>query len=694
MGLIPAMDLAKIDYDITEKNPKIPGYDVIKLADGFISYKETYQSLMLMNGLKDCNPEEISIKDLNAKMTWVNVLDNFGGRVKSDGLSNFKDLMYDPITVEISRDYQLPETYHEALIYASNLLVDNKMVKHTDISTNRYRTNEVIAAQFYRAISDSYKEYALSNKHERIVGMTIKQSAVLDLIMQQNNTSDLSIFQPLLEIETKNTISTKGVTGMNSDRAYGIDKRGYDDSMVNVIAQATGFASTVGVNRQTTINPNITGGRGYFKQSGTDNMSVTNTFCMTEALSPFAVTSDDPFRNDMTFVQTSKHTTPVANSMPMLVTTGADAAMPYLASDMFAYKAKEGGTVTEVTDEYMMVKYKSGKTDFIRLDEQTMKNSDGGFYVPLQLVTDLKKGSSFKKGEILAYDPKSFNKTVGDTQLAYTLGTMVKAAIQTTEDGFEDSGKFSEWLSEAMASEIIVCKEVNLTRGTNILQMIQKGTKVKEGDPLLVFNTGFDEEDANILIKNLNNEDGDISTIGRNVIKSKVTGVVSDIKIYRTCDIEELSESLQKIVKKREAEISKIKKLAGDKANDILLDANYKLPTTGKLKNVDGVLIEFFMKYNDKMAVGDKLVALNANKNVAMDVYKDEDAPYTDFRPDEAIDQITSASSMDGRMVTSIMKTGALNKLMIEMSRKACDIYGVKWKDLHEINEYFNGKNK
>lgn len=694
IGLIPAMDLAKIEYDITEKNPKIDGYDVIRLADGYLSYKESYQALMLMNGLKDCNPEEISIKDLNAKMTWVNVLDNFGGRVKSDGLSNFKDLMYDPITVEISRDYQLPETYHEALIYASNLLVDNKMVKHTDISTNRYRTNEVIAAQFYRAISESYKEYALSNKHGRIVPMTMKQSAVLDLIMQQNNTSDLSIFQPLLEIETRNTISTKGVTGMNSDRAYGIDKRGYDDSMVNIIAQATGFASTVGVNRQTTINPNITGGRGYFKQSGVDNMSVTNTFCMTEALSPFAVTSDDPFRNDMTFVQTSKHTTPVANSMPMLVTTGADAAMPYLASDMFAYKAKESGTVIEITDEYMLVKYKSGKTDFIRLDEQTMKNSDGGFYVPLKLKTDLKKGSSFKKSEILAYDPKSFNKSVGGSQLAFSIGTMVKAAIQTTEDGFEDSGKFSEWLSEAMASEIVICKEVNLTRGTNIIQMIQKGTPVKEGDPLLIFNTGFDEDDANILIKNLNNEDGDISTIGRNVIKSKVTGVVSDIKIYRTCDIEELSESLQKIVKKRESEIAKIKKLAGDKANDILLDANYKLPNTGKLKNVDGVLIEFFMKYTDKMAVGDKLVALNANKNVAMDVYKNEDAPYTDFRPHEAIDQITSASSMDGRMVTSIMKTGALNKLMIEMGRKACDIYGVKWKDLHEIKEYFDSQNK
>jgi uncharacterized membrane protein YoaK (UPF0700 family) len=77
-----------------------------------------------------------------------------------------------------------------------------------------------------------------------------------------------------------------------------------------------------------------------------------------------------------------------------------------------------------------------------------------------------------------------------------------------------------------------------------------------------------------------------------------------------------------------------------------------------------------------------------------MDVYDDEDAPYTDYRPNEAIDQITSASSMDGRMITSIMKTGALNKLMIELARHACEMNGLKWKDLHEIREDYLKNNQ
>ena len=686
IGLTKAMDLAKIQYEISEKKTRDPDWDTIKLNDAYINYKQSYDSMMLMNGLKDCNIEDYSIKDINSKMTWVEMLDNFGGRIKSDGLDNFKDLMYDPITIEVSKDYGLPETYHEALIYGSNLLVDNKYIDHKDLSTNRYRTNEVIAAQFYRVITDSYKEYAIQNKHGRQVAMSIKQSAVIDLILAQNTTSDLSIFQPLSEIETKNAISTKGVTGMNSDRAYKIDKRGYDDSMINIIAQSTGFAGTVGVNRQTTINPQIVGGRGYFKTTGEESMNIVNTLGITEALSPFMLTSDDPFRNDMTFVQTSKHTTPIEYASPLLVTTGADAAMPYLCSDMFAHKAKKKGKVKEINDKYMIVEYFDGTTEFVNLDEQTMKNSDGGFYITLQLRTDLKVGQAVKEDTILAYDKKSFSTKIGSGQVSYNMGCITKMAILTSEDGYEDSGVCSEWLSEAMSSDIVVMKPVTLPPMTNVIKIVNKGQPIDEGEPMIIFQNAFDEEDANLLLKNLNNEDGDVSEIGRNVVKSKVTGVIADIKIYRTCELDEMSESLRKICTSYENKIKAIKKVSDKASNDVHTDSIEKLPQVGKLKHVDGVLIEIYMRYHDKLSVGDKLSS-NANKNVLMDVYKDEDAPYTDYRPNEEIDLISSCSALDGRMITSVMKIGALNKVMVELSRSVCDIMGVKWDTIHEIKE-------
>ena len=688
IGLTRAMDMANIKYDISEKKVRDITHDSIKLKDGYINYELTYEAMMLMNGLKDCNTEDISIADINSKMTWVEMLENFGGRIKSDGLDNFKDLMFDPITIEVCKDYDLPYTYHEALIYASDLLVDNKYTIHKDLSSNRYRTNEVVAAQFYRALSASYKDYALQSKHGRKATMTMNKSAVIDLILAQNTTSDLSVFQPLLEIEAKSMISTKGVTGMNSVDAYKIDRRGYDDSMVNIIAQATGFASTVGMNRQTTINPNINGRRGYFGKADLNDVSITNTLCMTEALSPYVVSSDDTFRNYMTFVQSSKHSTPIEYGTPLLVTTGADAAMPYLSSDMFCHKAKASGEITELTDRYMIVTYKDGSKEYINLDEQTMKNSDGGFYITLKLRTDLKQGSKVKPNQILAYDNKSFSNRVGSGQVSYNLGCLTKVAIMTTEDGFEDSGVCSEWLSEAMSSDIVVMKDINLPASTNILFIAKKGQSIREGDPILIFQNAFEERDANILLKNLNDEDGDVSEIGRNVIKSKVTGRISDIKIYRTCEIDDnMSESMKKIITSYERDVNKLRKLASECTNkdNVQLAQAGVLPAVGKLKNSDGVLIEIYMEYHDKLSVGDKITNLNANKNIIMSQYSNEDAPYTDFRPNEAIDAINSCSAIDGRMICSPFLVGGLNKLMIELWRKSCDILGIKWPTLHEI---------
>lgn len=693
VGLSKALELADIKYTITEKklaSKNDTTKDTIKFADAYLTYDVTYASSMLMNGLKDCNTEDYSIKQINSKNMWVEMLDNFGGRIKSDGLDNFKDLEFDPISISICRDYNLPDNYYDALVYANNLLCDNKYTEQKDLSSNRCRTNEVIAVIFYQEMGKAYAEYAnASRRGANGAVMFIKQSAVIDSVLSLNTTSDLSIFQPLSEIEAKNTISFKGTIGMNQERAYSMDKRGYDKSMVNIIAQATGFASTVGVNRQTSVNPNITGGRGYFKNSGEENMNTANTLSITEALSPFTLTSDDPFRNAMTFVQTSKHTTPIEKGCPLLVTTGADAAMPYLTSDMFCHKAKKNGIVKEIVpDKYLLVEYNDGTSEYVTLEERTMKNSDGGFYIPLQLITDLKVGSKVKENTILAYDKKSFSKAVGDgTQLAYNLGCVAKIAIMTTEDGYEDSAVGSEWISEAMASDIVVMKNIDLPAQTQILKMPKKGDKIVEGEPMLIFQNAYDEEDANMLLKALNDDEDAVSEIGRNTINAKVTGVIQDVKLYRTVELDELSDSLKKIFTSREKDIKKYSNIASKCENDTdsLFDPADRLECNGKLKNVDGVRIEIYMKYHDKLSVGDKVVANSANKMVLMNVYSDKDAPYTDYRPNEAIDLVGSASAIDGRMITSNFKLGALYKCMIELHRYCCEKLGIKWKTLHEI---------
>lgn len=686
-GLITALNKAKVKYELFEKRPKYdPAYDIIKFKDGYLRYYIEYDSSLLLNGLKDCDTENYSIKDINDKEMWVDFLDLFGGRIKADGLDNFYDLTMDPITVDICKIYGLPTDYIELLAYANLLLSDNKYNKHVDITGNRYRTNEQIAALTYEAISEAYEQYKLQIKNGRNKpSMSMKQSIVIDKLMEQPTFSDLSVFSPLLEFESASSVSFKGKSGMNTDRSYGLDKRIFDKSMTNVLALSTGFAGNVGLTRQVTIDKNITGKRGLIKESNPEDMNTTKSLCMTEALTPYGTTHDDPFRTAMTFVQTSKHAMRTKKQSPLLITNGADEALPYLCSDMFSFKAKGAGEVTEVTKDYMIITYKDETKDFVDLREIIRKNSDGGVFEVLKLDTDLKVGAKVKEGQIVAYDKKSFVNNTGSGNLSASVGILSKVAILETDEGYEDSAIISNRLSENLMSEVVIQKPVLLDASTNVYKMIKKGKEVNVGDTLIVIQNAFEDEDANFLLKNITDEEL-VSTIGRIPITSKITGVVQDIKIYRSCELEDMSESLRKIVSSYESEINKLKKASKGSIDGVEynLEPTYKLPPTGKLKNSPNhVLIEFYLKYDDKMSVGDKIVYYSALKGVVKDIFPEGKEPRSQFRPDEPIDTMLSAESINGRMVGSIINTGCINKILIELARKSREIMG-----LPQIDEF------
>lgn len=400
----------------------------------------------------------------------------------------------------------------------------------------------------------------------------------------------------------------------------------------------------------------------------------------------------------MTFIQTSKHSMRTNKSMPLLITNGADEAMPYIASDMFAFKAKENGKVVEIIDDdYMVVEYdnpvvtqeeKSFKNEYVNLREEVMKNSDGGFYITLKLNTDLKVGSRFKKGDIIAYDRSSFSNKNGETDnLSYNLGVLAKVAIMNTDEGFEDSTSVSPWMSDAMATDVVVEKDKDLSKDTNVYDIVKVGQQIQEGDPLIIFQNAFDEKDANLLLKNITDSDF-VSDLGRIKLKSKYTGVIQDIKIYRTCEIEDMSESLQKIVREYEKGIKsqRQKFKTYTMAGENILDPDYKMEATGIMKNnPDGVKIVFYIKYNDKLSVGDKVVAQSANKGVVKNIFPEGKEPFSEYRPNENIHALFAARSFNARMVTSVWTSGAINKCLVELDRQVKEIMGIDWVPLEDM---------
>lgn len=691
-GLIKVMKKANVKYQLVDSKPRDfdnTKQDFIKFNDGLIVYDIDYNSSLLMNGLKVCNTENHSISEINSKAMYITFLDSFGGRVKADGLDNFYNMFIDrPITYNTLKYYKLPTDYITLMLQANALLSDNKYIAHTNlVASRRVRRNEQIPGFLYKALSESYAAYCINAKHGRKSTMTIKQSAVIDKVLENNTTEDQTIINALHEYESYNAVTPKGLSGMNSDRSYSLDKREYDESMFNVLSLSTGFAGTVGITRQATIDMNIEGTRGYITNKETDNskLSPTKSYCMTEALTPFSVTRDDPFRSAMTYVQTSKHSVRPAVNNPALITSGADEALPYMISNTFVHKAKADGEIVEKTDKYMIVKYKDGTSDFVDLENEVQKNSSSGFYVNLKLDSDLKVGSKVKKNQIVAYDKSSFSSDMGATDnIAYNIGTLAKFAVLNTDECFEDSAIVSEDLSKAMSTSIVLEKSKVIPKEANVYNVIAKGTHVEEGDTLMIIQSAFDEEDANTLLKTLSDDEDEISDLGRVKVTSKVTGVIEDIIIYRTVEKSELSPTLKKLVNDYEKDINEKKNKMKEYGIEetYMLPSTETLPPTGKLKKAaDGVMIVFYMRYDNKFSRGDKMIYYAALKGVCKDIFPAGKEPYTDLRPKEKIHSLQGISGCNGRMVTSVLITGGINKLLIELSRHCKDILGIPYKD-------------
>ena len=693
-GLTGALNAAGVEYNLSEKRPTNTK-NYFRFNDGFLSFNDNYapDAALLVNGLAVINTQEYSLTDIDTKAMWLDVLDDFGGRNRADGLDSFANLMMDPITVEVCKTYKLPTDYIEVLAYASSLLTTNKFNRHTDITGNRFRTNERLVHFLYKSLATSYGMYLREIKNNRKdAKMTMKQSAVIDMALSDVTTSDLSKLSPLLELESANTVTFKGLSGMNSDRSYSLDKRTYDKTMINKLSMSTGFSATVGINRQSTINMGIESTKGYIKSGGElDRMSDANTLSITEALTPFGTTRDDPFRTAMTFIQTSKHGMRTTEQDPLLVSNGADQALPYLTSDTFAHKAKWNAVVEEITNDYMIIANKSNpkEKEFIDLREKVEKNSDGGFFITIKLDTfkNYKKGDSIKAGEIVAYDKSSYSDTVGIGNLAYNIGTLTKIAIMHTDKGFEDSAIISQDLSKKMASEIVLQVDVLMDAKDIDIQCVEVGKELHEGEVIMSYRAALEDQDATDIInkmvqKNAGSDSKELmDEIGKIKVKSKVTGKLQDIKVYSTIPTSEMSKSLASFVNKYNGPVDKMKsKLSKLGIDGSQYGTSGVLPPVGKLKHCEGkVLVEFYIKYHDKMSVGDKLVYFSALKGVVKEIFPEGKEPYSEYRPEEKVHSFLPVGSINARMVSSVLTLGSINKVLIELDRHVKDIMGVKW---------------
>ena len=450
--------------------------------------------------------------------------------------------------------------------------------------------------------------------------------------------------------------------------------------------------SNVGIVRQLTFEPNVTSTRGYITPGSKKNVNKetdVNLFSCSELLTPLGVQHDDPDRTSMSAFKQTKYMVPIEGSTPVLIGNKVESVIPYIMSDEFVVDAKNDGQVIERTDDYVVVKYKDGTNYAIDIGTRIKKNSSG-FWIQNDLFCDLKVGDKFKKGDILAYNKAAFSPNKDDHGVSMNLGVLTKIAVISNWDIFEDSIPITQKLANELATNMIWEKSVVLEPGTDVDFIVKKGDSVETGQSMMKFTRGQDEEVDKFLaaIKEENKEE--IIEDTKSSIPSKYTGTIADIKIYTTVPVEDLSPSLQKIVKSYQSKVDKKNKTldkyknAGDmnyyKAGQMISEVSevMKPGSNGKVQGeyVDkGVIIKFYVKYRDIAAKGDKVVQKFALKGVISHVIDEGWEPYSEYRPDEEVSTLVAPLAIAARKVPSIFLDMFGNKVLIELKRQLRDIY-------------------
>ena len=413
-----------------------------------------------------------------------------------------------------------------------------------------------------------------------------------------------------------------------------------------------------------------------------EELNDINLFSGIELLTPGTVAIDDAIRVSIACKQT-QHLVPVEDTDLTLVSNGFDETCRFYLSSDFVVNAEDDGEVIDVNEDagFVMVKYKSGKIYAINLNTNVVKNSGGGFYTANKLKPALFKiGQKFKKDEVLAYHDKYFkySKLNG---LRYSLGPLVKVAVASSYNTYEDAGIATRSLSEKLKTSIVYQENAVFKRNSNIYYMANIGDHVNIGDSLIKYDLSFEDNEISKYLSKLSDENKEVFEEDiRNEIKTNHAGKIIDIKIYTLQDPSNLSKSLGEIVQKyfnkiitKKEFLEKYDKTPGIiKAGQIIRDSTSPIKnrynTIKGYKGID-VLIEFYIEHSDYLGVGDKVAIFGANKQIISEFIPEGYEMYSEYRPDEEVSMLCSPGTLQRRMTPSTINILSSSKVLIELKR-------------------------
>lgn len=602
-----------------------------------------------------------SVYEFDKKDVYLNVLESQDLGVRYLRELNLMDQLFvDPITRDLLIEMNEPTTFKGLLIRSGELLLTDNHIDEYDGDWLREKGYERLAGAVYKELVKSIRVHR-SRAGKNNLPIDINPYAVWKGISQDGAIMLVEDINPIENLKTIEAVTYSGTDGRNS-RTMVKRTRAYHKNDPGVISEATKDSGDVGINIYTSADPQLRSLRGLPKRGKEKQINPTTLLSTSALLSP-ASDMDDTKRVGFISIQ-HHHTLACSGYHQSAVRTGYEGLMAQRTSDLFAYSAKDDGKVVSVTDTGMVVEYQDGTQRGIELGRRY--GNAAGLTLPHKVITTHRPGDTFKKGDILSYNPGFFEPDILDRKnVVWKSSLLVKAALLESWQTLEDSSAISKWLSGQLLTKASKIRTVVVNFDQSLRRMVKPGDQLESEDILCII------EDAVSANNNLIDESSldTLRVLSASTPQAKMKGKVERIEVFYHGDKEDMSASLRTLADTADKELAKRCKATGKKVVTGLVDEGFRID--GDPLTLDTAAIRIYITTDVECLVGDKTVVANQLKTVTGEVMAN---PVT-TETGEEIHLIFGMKSAFDRIVSSPFLIGTTSTLMDLGTVEACKAY-------------------
>lgn len=665
LGFSRMLALVGETYRIVEgrkqKNLAKDEYAISFRDESFIFKTSSVLGTMIVAGFNDFEKtlKLYDRKDFENKDVYLNLLMSKGmAAIYIRELDMLENCFIDPITREILEDMKEPVTFKGLLIRSCELLKTYDHPASQDRSVMRDRGYERFAGAMYKELMTATRQF----RNKNLVGRSkidMSPYQVWNAIMKDSSLKIVEDTNPVQNLKEAEVITFSGTGGRDKDTMTK-PTRAFHKNDVGVLSESTVDSSSVGTIAYLSANPNIKNVRGLMGEE--KELSPTNMLSTSALLSPASM-NDNPKR--VMFITTQhSHTIASAAYRQPYVRTGYESVIGQRTSKMFSTAAAEDGKVTAITDKGIIVTYKSGEQTGIELGRVYGK-AEGTVY-PHDLVTTFKEGDSFKKGDILSYNSKFFEKDfLNPKDVIFKTNAVVTVAFTETNQTHEDSCSISEELGARFKTEVTKIKSYIVDFKQNLLDVRKAGEKIEPKDILMII------EDE-ITAAHTQFSDDALSTLKRlsNVApRAGVVATVEKIELFYHGDKQDMTASLKRLADKSDNDMAAAAKASGRPIVNGKVSDEYRV--SGTPLELDKAEVRIYLTITNSTGVGDKVVFGHQMKSTIAEVHRGS----IHTENGETVDATFSYGSVARRGVLSPAILGTTITLLDAISKNAAKLY-------------------